>query len=231
MKFFVVSVVLLLAPLLSLAQAALRPGHEQRIRKSCRAVEVTSGPEFENVHRIQRRLESVVHHDRPRHIYIAVIDSKDINAWDHNFGMNESMICIPTAFVHFMGDAEGEMAFFVAHEMGHALDDTCKTANGRAQVAARANPLTRLFARPRVNEQRSCEKRADEIAFHLFTAAGYNPYDAAAAFGRLAMYLGDTSTGVFARLGNLAGDHPMTPDRIKHMRELLIAQAAAGENR
>jgi predicted Zn-dependent protease len=224
MKFFLASLLLLLAPLSSLAQTALRP--EQRVRKSCRASEITGGPEWEKLRRVQQRLESAVDHNRARHIYIALIDSREINAWDHNFGMTESLICIPISLVHFIGESEGELAFFMAHEMGHALDDTCKTANGRAQVASRSNPLSLLLRRPRLNEQRSCEARADTIAFKLFTASGYNPYDAAAAFGRLEMYLGDTSTGVIARLGALGGDHPMTPDRIKHMRELLIAQAA-----
>jgi predicted Zn-dependent protease len=70
--------------------------------------------------------------------------------------------------------------------------------------------------------QRSCEARADAIGFHIFTASGYNPFDAAGAFGRLEMYMGDNSTGVFARLAAMGSNHPMTPDRIKHMRFRLI---------
>jgi hypothetical protein len=39
------------------------------------------------------------------------------------------------------------------------------------------------------------------------------------------MYSGDTNTGVLARLNALGSDHPMTPDRISHMRALLINYA------
>jgi hypothetical protein len=39
------------------------------------------------------------------------------------------------------------------------------------------------------------------------------------------MYLGDTSTGVLARLVAMGNDHPITPDRMKHMRMLLIQRA------
>jgi hypothetical protein len=55
----------------------------------------------------------------------------------------------------------------------------------------------------------------------LFTASGYNPFDAAGAFGRLEVYSGDISTGVAARLLALGQTHRMTPDRIAHMRALL----------
>jgi predicted Zn-dependent protease len=65
-------------------------------------------------------------------------------------------------------------------------------------------------------EQKACENRADEIGFDIFTAAGYNAFDAAGGFGRLEMLLGDT--GLLGRLAFLGSDHPMTPDRIRHMR-------------
>jgi len=87
--------------------------------------------------------------------------------------------------------------------------------------------LDRLFGgeqREAIQEQRTCEARADEIGFRIFTAAGYNPFDAAGAFGRIEMLLGDTSTGVLGRLAALGSDHPITPDRIRHMRALLIQQ-------
>lgn len=46
---------------------------------------------------------------------------------------------------------------------------------------------------------------------YIFTASGYNPYDGAGAFGRLKMYMGDTKTGLLARLNALGSDHPVTP--------------------
>ena len=138
--------------------------------------------------------------------------------------------------VHFMGDAEGELAFIIAHEVGHTVDDVCKTDGGRVAVANSRGSLGALFggllggaqgaaSASRISQQQGCEARADEIGFFIFTHSGYNPYDAAGAFGRLEMYLGETSTGLFARLNAMGSDHPMTPDRIENMRTLLIRYA------
>lgn len=125
-----------------------------------------------------------------------------------------------------MGEADGELAFITAHEIGHAVDDVCKSTAGRASVTPPTitGTLSGLLGgngRNPIAEQRTCELRADEIGFAIFTKAEYNPYDAAGAFGRLEMYSGDTSTGVLARLAAIGKDHPITPDRIHHMRILL----------
>jgi hypothetical protein len=34
--------------------------------------------------------------------------------------------------------------------------------------------------------------------------------------------LGDTSTGILGGFAAMDSDHPMTPDRIRHMRVMLI---------
>jgi predicted Zn-dependent protease len=153
--------------------------------------------------------------------------------------MTDSLICVPVAMVHFMGDAEGELAFIISHEIGHTVDDVCKTQEGRVAIANSRGSLGALFggvmsgqqgaaAASKTSQQRGCEARADEIGFRIFTASGQNPYDAAGAFGRLEMYMGDTSTGVLARLSALGSDHPMTPDRIKNMRTLLVNYEKSG---
>ena len=43
----------------------------------------------------------------------------------------------------------------------------------------------------------------------------------AAAFGKLEMYSGDIKTGVQAQLQALRREHPMTPDRVQHVRDML----------
>jgi hypothetical protein len=63
-----------------------------------------------------------------------LVDSNVINAWATNFNMADSLICMPVAMVHFMGDAEGE-AFILSHEIGHTVDDQCKREQGRLAVA------------------------------------------------------------------------------------------------
>jgi len=237
-KFIWLILLLVTAAFAQLQTSAQQPSAgEQVIEKVCRGSEITRGPEFDEVHRIVQRLAPVINQDRQHRTFIALANNSEINAWATNFNMTDSMICVPIAMVHFMGDAEGELAFIIAHEIGHTVDDVCKTQNGRVAVANSRGSLGALFggllggsqgaaAASRISAQRGCEARADEIGFYIFTASGQNPYDAAGAFGRLEMYMGDTSTGILARLNALGNDHPMTPDRIKNMRTLLINYAA-----
>lgn len=201
--------------------------HAGMIQYFCHAPQLTSGPEFDRILAIHRRLLPVLQRAPGHEIHFAVVDSNIVNAWENNLAGNAALICIPTGMVRNMGDSEGEMAFIYAHEIGHALDDTCKSNAGRAQIAPPtiSGALDKLLGgsgRNALAEQRTCEARADEIGFRIFTAAGYNPFDAAGAFGRLEMLTGDTSTGVIGRLAAIGNDHPITPDRIRHMRALLI---------
>jgi len=208
----------------------------QVVQKVCRGSEITSGEEFDTFRRAVQKLAPVLNQDRQHVTYIALADNNEINAWALNFDMTNSMICVPVAMVHFMGEAEGELGFIIAHEVGHTVDDQCKTQQGRMQAGGSSAGLSAILggalgggqgaaAASRAPQQRACEARADEIGFKIFTEAGYSAYAAAGAFGRLEMYMGDTSTGLFARLNALGSDHPMTPDRIKHMRSLLINYA------
>jgi predicted Zn-dependent protease len=201
----------------------------ETVEHFCHAPEVTNGPEFDRMVSIRQRLAPVLARVPGYQIHLAVVESNTINAWENDLAPHIALICVPTAFVRFMGDSEGEMAFFYAHEIGHALDDTCKSDSGRAQIAhpTLSGELDKLLGGSGRNvlvEQRTCESRADEIGFRIFTAAGYNPFDAAGGFGRIEMFLGDTSTGVFGRLAAFGSDHPITPDRIRHMRALLLHQ-------
>lgn len=177
---------------------------------------------------IRERLAPVLARIQGHEIHLAVVNSNVINAWDNNLSPRVSLICIPVAFVRFMGESEGELAFFYAHEIGHALDDPCKSPTARAQMpaATMGGELDKLLGahREAIEEQRTCESRADGIGFHIFTDAGYNPFDAAGAFGRVEMLLGDTSTGVLGRLAAMGSNHPITPDRIRHMHALLLQQ-------
>jgi predicted Zn-dependent protease len=176
---------------------------------------------------IRQRLAPVLARVPEHEVHLAVVDSNVINASTHYLTARSALICIPTGIVRFMGDSEGEMAFVYAHELGHAIDDTCESDSGRAQIAppTLSGELDRLLGgsgRNPLAEQKACENRADEIGFAIFTSAGYNPFDAAGGFGRLEMLTGDTSTGIVGRLAALGSDHPMTPMRIQHMHALLL---------
>lgn len=195
------------------------------VRHFCRASHLTSGPEYQAVKTVVQRL--AIHNPR---IHIAVANSPLVNAWDVEISSEASLICIPVALVRFMGNSEGELAFMVAHEIGHATDDQCKNLRDRGRAADRSKSgavFGMLFGPSNgdgARDQRTCESRADELGLRLMTQAGYDPEDAAAAFERLSIYLGDTSTGPLARLAALGKDHPITPDRVRHMRKLIAQQ-------
>jgi predicted Zn-dependent protease len=227
--------------LLGLASAALaqaRPSSmssQQIIERACRGPEVTTGTEWAQVDRIDKRLKAAIKSDGSHRIHVALTRARTINAWEVPVDSTRYLVCVPVAMVHFMGEAEGELAFVVAHEIGHALDDLCRTKQGRLAVARSQGSLgaalgellggdRTAYKYSTLAQQKGCEERADEIGFLIFTAAGYNPFDAAGSFGRLEMYSGDTGTGLVGYLQALGSDHPMTPERIKHMRTLLIEQ-------
>jgi predicted Zn-dependent protease len=146
-------------------------------------------------------------------VVIAVTSSSVINAFaaptfgtDPTNGTRVALVCIPNEFIRFMGE-EDELAFMIAHELGHTVDEACRQ---RTQVT-RTNQVI-------------CEQRADEIGYFLARQAGYSPYAAAGAFGRLEMYYGDTSTGLTGLFRQLGIDHPITPNRITNMRRLLLSE-------
>ena len=144
-----------------------------------------------------------------RAMVIALTDSPQVNAFTHpsQQGRGGGLICLPIAMVRFLQDSDAELAAVIAHEMGHAIDDGCR----------------RVWQSRRLEEQRMCEKRADEIGFLLLVQAGYNPFAVAGAFGRLEMFSGDYSTGFLARFRGLAQNHPITPDRIADMRRMVVS--------
>jgi Zn-dependent protease with chaperone function len=66
-------------------------------------------------------------------VVIALASSNTINAWAYPDWAFESvtnrrvgLVCVPTGFVRFMGD-EDELAFMIAHELGHVVDDACRS--------------------------------------------------------------------------------------------------------
>ncbi len=192
------------------------------VRSRCKAPPLSSGPEFDQVAAISQRLDQ-----SSRHIYFVVANNPVVNAWEVELSQNESLVCIPVALIRFLDNNEGQLAFVLGHEIGHAVDESCKSLSERARIASRTKSgavLTFLFGRTRGDEavdQRVCESRADELGFSLMTRAGYDPRDAAAAFEKLSLYLGDTATGPIARLSAIGRTHPITPDRIRHMRKLV----------
>jgi len=114
-------------------------------------------------------------------------------------------IFIPIEMVNFLKADKGEIAFLLAHELGHIQNDAeCR------QQWARLRP---------VDLQRQCEAAADFIGIQYMMAAGYNPFDAAALMGRFAMLHGNQSTVMGMIVGRLTSNHPVDLDRMRQMGE------------
>ena len=170
------------------------------VQRYCHAPEIGSGREADERQRILARFDPVLirieaRTNRPKNVMVAFVDSNEINAHTFHLSADDSVICMPVIMARVVSLNEGELAFILAHEFGHAYDDTCGTTEGRMQVAGGSrSPLA---------QQRACETRADTYGFDILVAAGYSPLDAAGAFGRLEMISGDTSTSLLARLGDI----------------------------
>jgi Zn-dependent protease with chaperone function len=201
-------------------------------RRYCEGPQISSGAEVEQVAAITQRLGVA----DPR-IAIAVSNSPIFNAWDVVVFGDSSLICVPVGLVHLLGHDEGELAFILGHEVGHATDDRCKSLSSRARVADESKSgaaLAILFGHGSgdgARDQRACETRADEFGLNLMADAGYNPESAMTALGRLAGFSGDSGAGIFARLAALRKDHPILADRIRHIHKLIAQQHLEPEQR
>ena len=222
-RIFVAAFLLVFSSVPALAQFAGRPPiSDQLFLRYCEAPQISSGAEVEKVAAITHRLGVA----DPR-IAIVVSNSPRLNAWNVKVYTDSSLICVTAGLVHFMDGNEGELAFILGHEIGHAADDRCKDPDGRAQVADQSKSgaaLAVLFghgAGDGARDQRACETRADEFGLNLMTGAGYDPENAPAALERLSGVSGDTGPGLFGRLAALRDEHPIMADRIRHIRKLI----------
>lgn len=134
---------------------------------------------------------------------VMISNQEEINAYAQT---DHRLVILPVAMVHFLHGSEGELAFAIAHELGHLADQECASL---------------LRSGATLSQVRSCEGRADEIGLQYLAGAGYNPYDAAAFFGRMMMFTGETSLlGSFFK--RFTSDHPIDLDRISGLRKTLV---------
>jgi Zn-dependent protease with chaperone function len=164
-------------------------------------------PQAKLAYELRQRLSSTLDN-----VPLIVYSSLDINAYTITGPTPYSggTVCIPQGMVVFFEEAPDELGAIIAHEMGHALDETCR------------------FSPKTPQQQQACENRADQIGFTILTNATqpFSPAAMARAFGRIeAIQQGGTNGGFFARLRNWNGTHPITPDRIAHVRQMIVEWA------
>ncbi|MGC1606403.1 MAG: M48 family metallopeptidase [Candidatus Acidiferrum sp.] len=170
--------------------------------KFCGAPWSPDSPESVRVNQLLSKLAPTFRREYPNQtVLFLTVKSPIINAWTITASPQKSLVCVPTGIIDFLS-GDGELAFIMGHETGHAVDQACKIPKNTKAL------------------QRACETRADTVGFDLLVKSGFSPYDAGAAFGKIEMYLGDTNTDLRAKLMALGKSHPMTPERIRHMRDL-----------
>jgi predicted Zn-dependent protease len=130
---------------------------------------------------------------------VVMVDNLELNAYATP---STNTVTVTSILVRVM--SKSELAFVIAHEIGHLQDANC-TARGVAQ---------RLSG---VSLQRMCEAAADQIGVQYLLAAGYSPFEAAGAMGKLMMLDPGQSSILGIIVGRFVSDHPVTVDRIKQM--------------
>jgi Peptidase family M48 len=117
-----------------------------------------------------------------------------------------------SAILDFTGRDPDELAFVLAHEIGHTIDAQACSGSGMAHNAS--------FGIPQVENQffKFCENHADNIGLQLMVGAGYNPRGAIRLFQKLEAYQTQQGmTDVSAFLGN----HPLNASRIQNIERIL----------
>lgn len=159
----------------------------------------------ELVHNLAARLRSpdaVAQYSMPE--FTAEITNKqDVNA---SADPATSKVLLNKTLVQVFYNAPGELAFVIAHEIGHLQDSKCFDRGQRARLRGAAL-------------QRTCETAADQIGMQYLLAAGFSPYDAAGAMGRLLMAYPGQNSVVATIVGRFVSDHPVTTDRINQLAE------------
>ena len=146
------------------------------------------------------------------------------------FALPGGYIFVAPALVELAGHGRDELAFIVAHEMGHVIRRHAidRILRQRAlQAVTLASPAARSIA-PWVRTvgvrwlekaySREQEFEADELGGRLMRAAGFDP---AGAVRMLEQLRSLERGGIQAALGSWLATHPPTTDRIRRLREQL----------
>lgn len=192
---------------------------ERQVLVLCGALPSRSVVEWQTVRSIVRRLGPTESEAK-----VLLVESDSVNAWKPD-SPDRQYVCVSTALVEWERDSEDELAFVIAHELGHANDDSCKSTSGRQKLASKSHSIASLLAGSSNGDERSdqrrCEARADAFGLELMVRAGYDPNAAIRFFERLQELTRDKRKGWWGRLRAINDEHPLTSDRIKNTKKLL----------
>jgi predicted Zn-dependent protease len=163
-----------------------------------------------------------------------VLDSPVINA----FAVPGGSVYVTRGILALIG-SEAELATVLGHEIGHVNARHSMSQLSQQQVAqiglAVGSAVSKEFAEYAglagtgiqvlfLKFSRDDENQADGLGVDYARAAGYNPADMAVTFAAL-QKLGDLSGG--GSMPGFLSTHPLTADRIDHVRDLFQPADAA----
>jgi predicted Zn-dependent protease len=218
--------------------AEVRLGREAYAEILAKERLVRSGPAYERLQRVSRRLVDAATQRYPQVAVpfeweFALIDDPAINAW----ALPGGKCAANTGLLQFV-QSDDELAIVIGHEIAHAVArhggermSQSLTAALVAEIAlGRVDPLVReaVFAAYGLGVglpfSRKHELEADRIGLFIAAAAGYDPTVAPALWRRLAMQS--------ARAPEWLSTHPDPGNRARELEALMptalaIRQAAA----
>jgi predicted Zn-dependent protease len=206
---------------------ALRPQQELKIGREAYAELLSetpvlrSGPEFEQVQRVSRRIAEAVQIEplqREINLHVAeypfeweycVIESRHINA----FCLPGGKIGVFTGLLRAVKN-DDQLAAVLAHEVAHAVAHHASERIARAQSGRGG-----LFA---LSFDREQESEADHIGVFLMTFADYDPQEAVAFWKQM-----ERVRGAQPQMPEILSDHPSDQRRIKQMQSWVPMSVAA----
>lgn len=108
------------------------------VQQVCKAPLIEGTSESGIVGSIRMKLVPLL--PKSEHIGLAVVQSDVVNAFTYNISPDHAIICLPTAMIALLADAEGELAFMIDHEVGHTLDKSCSPARDVLPFHGRSIP-------------------------------------------------------------------------------------------
>ena len=186
--------------------------------------------------------------------YVVICDFETINARAFGRGPNippAGIIMITTAMMEVIGADESKAASVLAHEIAHIIEEHGEQRVRFARVAARQAVAAgvasegqqsgvgilvarQVFAANFAAYSRDIERRADEVGYQMYKAAGYDPREATRAFEALRQVVGDRAQGYLdshpglnERIANVVA---LARDDAKRVQTIDNAKAIAGES-
>jgi Zn-dependent protease with chaperone function len=188
--------------------------------------------------RVARRLAAEAH----LMPVVGICESEVVNAFATNRARGISsagLVIVTSAMMEFLGTDENRIAALLSHEFAHLLEDhgaAKATFDRRAarraievgtEMESERRGIGTLAARQyfelaRQAYSREVERRADDVGYQLYHAAGFDPREAARLFQSLRERFGGAQEGYFA-------SHPGWDERIGRLLALARDDAARAE--